>query len=63
VAMILALLPLAAAISGSGDQMLQPLALAIISGTIIQLPMVLFVMPVLIRMTMRKRRTEPKEVS
>ena len=62
-AMILALLPLAAAISGSGDQMLQPLALAIISGTIIQLPMVLFVMPVLIRMTMRKRRTEPKEVS
>ena len=56
-AMILALLPLGAAISGSGDQMLQPLALAIISGTIIQLPMVLFVMPVLIRMTMRRTKT------
>jgi multidrug efflux pump subunit AcrB len=60
-AMILALLPLAAAISGSGDQMLQPLALAIISGTIIQLPMVLFVMPVLIRMTMRKRKAREQE--
>ena len=30
--MILALLPLGAAISGSGDQMLQPLAIAIIAG-------------------------------
>ena len=32
-AMILALLPLAAAISGSGDQLLQPLAIALIAGT------------------------------
>ena len=39
-AMILALLPLGAAISGSGDQMLQPLAIAIIAGIIVQLPLV-----------------------
>jgi multidrug efflux pump subunit AcrB len=45
-AMILALLPLAAAISGSGDQMLQPLAIAIIAGVSVQLPLVLLAMPV-----------------
>jgi multidrug efflux pump subunit AcrB len=54
-AMILALLPLGAAISGSGDQMLQPLAIAIIAGTLIQLPLVLLVMPVLIGFTIRRR--------
>jgi len=47
-AMILALLPLGAAISGSGDQMLQPLAIAIIAGALLQLPLVLLVMPVII---------------
>jgi multidrug efflux pump subunit AcrB len=47
-AMILALLPLGAAISGAGDQMLQPLAIAIIAGIVIQLPLVLFAMPVMI---------------
>ena len=46
--MILALLPLGAAISGSGDQMLQPLAIAIIFGITVQLPLVLFAMPVAI---------------
>ncbi len=45
-AMILALLPLGAAISGSGDQMLQPLAIAIIAGITVQLPLVLMAMPV-----------------
>jgi multidrug efflux pump subunit AcrB len=40
-AMILALLPLGVAISGSGDQMLQPLAIAIIAGITVQLPLVL----------------------
>ncbi len=50
-AMILALLPLAAAISGSGDQMLQPLAIAIISGITVQLPLVLLALPVLIGLT------------
>jgi multidrug efflux pump subunit AcrB len=47
-AMILALLPLGAAISGSGDQMLQPLAIAIIAGIAVQLPLVLLAMPALI---------------
>ena len=50
-AMILALLPLGAAISGSGDQMLQPLAIAIIAGAIVQLPLVLLVLPVIIGLT------------
>lgn len=53
-AMILALLPLGAAISGSGDQMLQPLAIAIIAGISVQLPLVLFAMPVVIGLTVRR---------
>jgi multidrug efflux pump subunit AcrB len=53
-AMILALLPLAAAISGSGDQMLQPLAIAIIAGITVQLPLVLLAMPVVIGLTVRR---------
>ncbi len=52
-AMILALLPLGAAVSGSGDQMLQPLAIAIISGMIVQLPLVLVAMPAVIELTRR----------
>ena len=52
-AMILALLPLGAAISGSGDQMLQPLAIAIIAGITVQLPLVLLAMPVVIGLTLR----------
>ena len=47
-AMVLALLPLGAAISGSGDQMLQPLAIAIISGIVVQLPLVLLAVPVVL---------------
>jgi multidrug efflux pump subunit AcrB len=54
-AMILALLPLGAAISGSGDQMLQPLAIAIIAGIVVQLPLVLLVMPVVLERTLRHR--------
>jgi multidrug efflux pump subunit AcrB len=53
-AMILALVPLGAAISGSGDQMLQPLAIAIIAGALVQLPLVLLAMPVLIGLTVRR---------
>ncbi len=52
-AMILALIPLGAAISGSGDQMLQPLAIVIIAGVIVQLPLVLLAMPVVIGLTVR----------
>jgi len=58
-AMILALLPLGAAVSGSGDQMLQPLAIAIIAGIIVQLPLVLLAMPVVIGLTLKR---EPKTV-
>jgi multidrug efflux pump subunit AcrB len=54
-AMILALVPLGAAVSGSGDQMLQPLAIAIIAGALVQLPLVLVVMPVLIGLVVRGR--------
>jgi multidrug efflux pump subunit AcrB len=54
-AMILALLPLGVAISGSGDQMLQPLAIAIIAGALVQLPLVLLAMPVVIGLTVRNR--------
>ena len=52
-AMILALVPLGAAISGSGDQMLQPLAIAIIAGITVQMPLVLLAMPVVIGLTVR----------
>ena len=55
-AMILALVPLGAAISGSGDQMLQPLAIAIIAGAIVQLPLVLVAMPVVLGLTERLER-------
>ncbi|HWI29071.1 MAG TPA: efflux RND transporter permease subunit [Stellaceae bacterium] len=58
-AMILALLPLGAAVSGSGDQMLQPLAIAIIAGSIVQLPLVLLAMPVLVGLLVRKRERAP----
>lgn len=54
-AMILALIPLGAAVSGSGDQMLQPLAIAIIAGAMVQLPLVLLAMPVLIGLVARDR--------
>jgi multidrug efflux pump subunit AcrB len=55
-AMVLALIPLGAAISGSGDQMLQPLAIAIIAGILIQLPLVLVAMPVVVGLTVRDKR-------
>lgn len=51
---ILALLPLA--LSSSGASMHQPLAIAIISGMIVQLPLVLIVMPALF-WCLRKRDT------
>jgi multidrug efflux pump subunit AcrB len=52
-AMVLALVPLGAAVSGSGDQMLQPLAIAIIAGALVQLPLVLIAMPVVVGLTRR----------
>jgi multidrug efflux pump subunit AcrB len=60
-AMILALVPLGAAISGSGDQMLQPLAIAIIAGVTVQLPLVLLAMPVVIGLTVRAPKAQEKQ--
>jgi len=54
IAAILALLPLAFAL-GQGSAMQQPLAIAIISGLIVQLPLVLLLLPVLLKLLMRKR--------
>jgi multidrug efflux pump subunit AcrB len=48
-AAILALLPLALAIS-AGSALQQPLAIAIIAGLIVQLPLVLILLPALILM-------------
>ena len=53
-AMILALIPLGAAISGAGDQMLQPLAIAIIAGIVVQMPLVLLAMPVVLERLSRR---------
>jgi multidrug efflux pump subunit AcrB len=58
-AMILALVPLGVAISGSGDQMLQPLAIAIIAGALVQLPLVLLAMPVVVGLLAREPRAAP----
>ncbi|MFC5436096.1 efflux RND transporter permease subunit [Rhodanobacter umsongensis] len=56
-AAILTLLPLALA-WGQGSQMQQPLAVAIISGMLVQLPLVLLVMPVLYS-RLRRRDARP----
>ncbi|MHB1677663.1 MAG: efflux RND transporter permease subunit [Sulfuriferula sp.] len=54
-AAILTLLPLAFAL-GQGSAMQQPLAVAIIAGMMVQLPLVLIVMPVLYSILVRKQR-------
>ena len=51
-AAILALLPLALGI-GEGSAMLKPLAIAIISGLVFQLPLVLIVFPCLLALCRR----------
>jgi multidrug efflux pump subunit AcrB len=59
-AAILTLLPLAFAL-GRGSEMQQPLAIAIISGLVVQLPLVLLLMPVLFHL-MRGRSSDAGEV-
>jgi CzcA family heavy metal efflux pump len=54
IAAILALLPLALGL-GAGSQMLQPLAIAIISGLLLQTPLVLITLPVLLSLVRPKR--------
>lgn len=51
-AAILALLPLALGL-GQGSGMLQPLAISIVSGLLVQLPLVLLVLPVLLSTVMK----------
>jgi len=53
-AAILALLPLAIGL-GQGARMKQPLAISIISGLMVQLPLVLLVMPVIYYLLQRKK--------
>ena len=57
-AAILTLLPLALAF-GRGSGMQQPLAIAIISGLIVEFPLVLLAIPVLIGLTLPRRGAEP----
>ncbi|AKM45260.1 hypothetical protein WI95_31170 [Burkholderia contaminans] len=57
IAAILALLLLAFAL-GQGSAMQQPLAVAIISGLIVQLPLVLLVLPVLLRVLVARPGAE-----
>jgi multidrug efflux pump subunit AcrB len=56
-AAILSLIPLALAL-GQGSQMQQPLAIAIISGLVVQIPLVTMVMPVLYRTFSRTKNAE-----
>ena len=55
---IIALMPLALGI-GTGAQLHQPLAIAVIGGFIIALPLLLIVLPSMLRMINRKRKTLP----
>jgi CzcA family heavy metal efflux pump len=57
IAAILALLPLAIGL-GQGSDMQKPLAVAIISGLIVQMPLVLLVMPLAFSLLHRKPRTK-----
>ena len=59
-AAILTLAPLAFAL-GQGSEMQQPLAIAIISGLIVQLPLVLLAMPVLYSVSQRSSKTLPPQ--
>ena len=61
IAAILTLLPLAFGL-GQGSQMQQPLAIAIISGLIVQLPLVLLVMPVLFKLLQKRGSFGPQVV-
>jgi CzcA family heavy metal efflux pump len=61
IAAILTLSPLALAI-GRGSQMQQPLAIAIIAGMIVAVPLVLVVMPALYSLTMRRKAMQERAV-
>ena len=54
---IIALLPLALAL-GTGAQLHQPLAVAVIGGFIIALPLLLIVLPTMLRIAYRNYKAE-----
>jgi multidrug efflux pump subunit AcrB len=56
------LLPLAFAI-GRGSEMQQPLAIAIISGLVVQLPLVLLAMPAFHMLMRRERKHETAAIA
>jgi Cu/Ag efflux pump CusA len=58
---IIALMPLALGI-GTGAQLHQPLAIAVIGGFIIALPLLLIVLPTMLRLINRKRNTHNQEL-
>ena len=57
---IIALLPIAMGI-GTGAQLHQPLAIAVIGGFIIALPLLLIVLPSLIRLLYRNKKSSPPD--
>jgi multidrug efflux pump subunit AcrB len=59
---IIALMPLALGI-GTGAQLHQPLAIAVIGGFIIALPLLLIVLPSMLRLLFRKHRSAPAATS
>ena len=61
-ATILALLPLTLGV-GQGSSMQQPLAIAIISGLVVQLPLVLIIMPVLLRVLTKLKTSKGRDRS
>ena len=58
---IIALMPLALGI-GTGAQLHQPLAIAVIGGFIIVLPLLLIVLPTMLRLINRKRNIHNEEL-
>jgi multidrug efflux pump subunit AcrB len=59
---IFALLPLAAGI-GTGAQMHQPLAIAVIGGFIVALPLLLIILPTLLHLIYKHEDRKMKEVT
>jgi multidrug efflux pump subunit AcrB len=55
---IIALMPLALGI-GTGAQLHQPLAIAVIGGFIAALPLLLIVLPTILRMISRRKALQP----
>jgi len=57
---IIALMPLALGIGGAGAQLHQPLAIAVIGGFLVALPLLLIVLPSMLRILYRKSDVHPE---